>query len=115
LTRSTRGPVSHQPRHAAQDPLDSAPERLTTRHCVANAMAQAPPLTLIFPGKRSAPIRRTDPQRGLAARHNQTPPQPSLYLTPGTDTNQLGLRRLNVDSTEIHAEASASPGQPGWI
>ena len=41
---------------------------------VADAMAQAPPLTLIFHGKNSAPIRRTGAKWGilLAARCRAT-------------------------------------------
>ena len=35
LSRSTRGPVSYRPCHAAQDLLDYAPIRLTSRHCCA--------------------------------------------------------------------------------
>ena len=50
---SSRRAVSHRERSQSRARLRR----------VADAMAQAPPLTLIFPGKASAPIGRTDPTR----------------------------------------------------
>ena len=67
-------------------------------------------------GKRSAPIRGTDPQRGFRpgtinvcdardqalARHPEPTQTSSVCSGPG------------VNHTEVHREASPSPGEPGW-
>ena len=67
-------------------------------------------------GKRSAPIRGTDPQRGFRPGTINVCDARDQALTRHPEPTQTSsvCSGPGVNHTEVHREASPSPGQPGW-